>query len=266
MAANMSELTADLAAETVALRDLVADLDEAGWHLPTPAPGWSIADQISHLAYFDDVAVLSATDPETYEAELAPPFLSGEVTPDDIAERYRSLTGAELLAWFDDSRRNLIETYAELDPGHRMSWFGLPMGAATSLTARIMETWAHGQDIADALGRTREPTGRLRHVAHIGVRTLSFSFLASGREVPADPVRVELTGPDGEPWTWGPAGAANQVSGPAEDFCLLVTQRRHRADTALQATGPVAEQWLDTAQAFAGAPGAGRQPGQFPGR
>jgi len=262
MPADMRELADDLAAETTSLRDMVADLDDGGWQMPTPAVGWTIGDQFSHLAFFDDAAIQSATDPEGFAAEMERAVTVGELTPDLIAERYRSLTGTELLAWFDASRRRLIRVFAELDPAMRLPWFGLPMSAASSLTARIMETWAHGQDVADALGQVREATGRLRHIAHIGVRALPYSFATNGLEVPREPVRVELTAPGGQLWTWGPDHVANRVSGPALDFCLLVTQRRHRDDTAIRADGPVAGQWLTIAQAFAGPPGAGRRPGQ----
>jgi len=239
---------------------MIGDLDEAGWHTPTPAEGWSIGDQISHLAFFDDAAIQSATDPEGFAAEMERDFTVGQLTPDDVAERYRNQAGTELLAWFDASRRRLIKVFSELDPAMRLPWFGLPMSAASSLTARIMETWAHGQDVADALGVIREPTARLRHIAHIGVRAMPFSFAANGLDVPRDPVRVELTGPDGSLWTWGPEHAVNRVTGPALGFCLLVTQRRHRYDTAVRAHGQVASQWLEIAQAFAGPPGTGRRP------
>ena len=262
MPIDMRELADDLTAETIALRDMVAGLGESAWRTPTPAEGWTIADQIGHLAFFDDAAVQSAADPEGFAAEMERAMTVGELDPDDLAERYRSLTGAELLAWFDASRRRLINVFAELDPALRLPWFGLPMSAASSFTARIMETWAHGQDIADALGEVRERTPRLRHIAHIGVRALPFSFAVNGLEVPPEPVRVELTGPAGELWTWGPEHAANRVTGPALDFCLLVTQRRHRDDTAVLAEGQVAHQWLAIAQAFAGPPGEGRRPGQ----
>jgi uncharacterized protein (TIGR03084 family) len=137
------------------------------------------------------------------------------------------------------------------------------MSVASALTARLMETWAHGQDIADTVGAHREPTPRLRHVAHIGVGARPFSYAAHQLAPPAEPVRVELVGPDGELWTWGPADARDRVTGPALDFCLLVTQRRHRADTAVAAAGPGADLWLSIAQAFAGPPGSGREPGQF---
>ncbi|HEX9066749.1 MAG TPA: TIGR03084 family metal-binding protein [Streptosporangiaceae bacterium] len=260
MPADMRALADDLAAETAVLRDLVAGLDENGWRRPTPAAGWMIADQISHLAYFDDAAISSATDPEGFTAQALRAFTDGELTTDQIAERYRPMAGAELLAWFDASRRRLITVFCELDPALRLPWFGLPMSAASALTARIMETWAHGQDVADALGVTRDPTARLRHIAHIGVRALPYSFAANGLEVPPEPVRVELTGPDGQTWSWGPADAPNRVTGPALDFCLLVTQRRHRDDTMITAQGPAAIAWLAVAQAFAGPPGTGRQP------
>ena len=261
MPVEMRELAGDLAAETAALRGLIAGLDQESWRLPTPAEGWSVADQISHLAFFDDAAVQSATDPDGFAAQMQRAVTVEGLTADVVAERYRTMPTADLLAWFDTSRARLIEVFAAIDPSLRLPWFGLPMSAASALTARIMETWAHGQDIADALRQTPEPTARLRHIAHIGVRALPFSFAIRGLDVPPDPVRVELTGPDGGIWTWGPDHAVNRVTGPALDFCLLVTQRRNRADTAVRAEGPVAGQWLTIAQAFAGPPGPGRQPG-----
>jgi uncharacterized protein (TIGR03084 family) len=134
------------------------------------------------------------------------------------------------------------------------------MSPTSMATARLMETWAHGEDVADALGVSRTPTDRLRHVAYLGVRTLRHSFATHGRPEPAEPVRLELVGPGGDLWAYGPADAANRLTGPALDFCLLVTQRRHRADLALVPAGPVADEWLDVAQAFAGPPGSGRPP------
>jgi uncharacterized protein (TIGR03084 family) len=256
----MYALAGDLAAETAVTRDLVADLSEAGWRTPTPAVGWTIADQIGHLAYFDEMAVKSAVRPDEFAAAVQ---ASGATDPDALAAQYRDRSGAQILAWFDAARALLLGTFAGLDPGLRVPWFGPAMSAASSLTARFMETWAHTQDIADALGVTREPTDRLRHVAHIGVGARAFSYAVHGLAPPDDPVYVELTAPSGAIWTWGPADAANRVSGPALDFCLLVTQRRHRDDLRLAVDGPAALQWMAIAQAFAGPPGAGRHPGQF---
>ena len=258
MPVDMAALAADLAAESAVTRALVAGLDEAGWHTPTPAAGWDIADQISHLAYFDEVAVQSAVRPDEFRADLA--AAPDSVNPDAIAARYRDRTGAELLGWFDTVRAELLDTFATIDPHQRLPWFGPAMSAASSLTARLMETWAHTQDIADALGVTREPTTRLRHVAHIGVGARAFSYAAHGQAMPGTPVRVELTAPDGAVWTWGPADAADQVAGDALDFCLLVTQRRHRDDLTLTVSGQAAQHWMAIAQAFAGPPGPGREP------
>lgn len=256
----MAALAADLAAESAVTRDLVAGLDEAGWRTPTPADGWDIADQISHLAYFDEVTVRSAVRPQEFLAELAAAQAAGGINPDAIAARFRGLAGAELLGWFGTARADLIATFAGLDPRARLPWFGPAMSAASSLTARIMETWAHTQDIADALGVTREPTGRLRHVAHIGVGARAYSYAVRGMALPRAEVRVELTAPGGSTWAWGPPDAPDRVAGPALDFCLLVTQRRHRDDLALRIEGPAAAEWTAIAQAFAGAAGQGRRP------
>jgi uncharacterized protein (TIGR03084 family) len=262
MPADMRELVADLSAETTEVTALVSGLDEEGWRTPTPAPGWNVGDQVSHLAFFDDAAVRSATDPEGFTEELGAAFLGGELSTDDIARRHRKQTGPDLLAWFAASRRTLIGVFGDLDPVTRLPWFGPSMSAASAITARIMETWAHGQDIADGLGITRTPTARLRHVAYLGVRALPYSYLANGRPVPPEPVRVELVLPDGEPVAWGPSDAENVVTGTALDFSLAATRRRHRADTALTARGQVADGWLDIVQAFAGPPGEGRPPGK----
>ena len=265
MPVGMEQLVGDLKAETEVLRALLVELDADDWELATPAEGWAIRDQVSHLAYFDDAAVRAATDPDGFRDELRRMVSDGGVSPDSIAERYRVMPPAELLSWFDRSRAGLIDTFAALDKSARVPWYGPEMSAASSVTARLMETWAHGQDVADTLGVRREPTDRLRHIAHIGVRAAPFSYRLNGRPVPEVPVRVELTAPSAAVWTWGPADAADRVVGPALDFCLLVTRRRHRDDLALLVTGPVATEWVSIAQAFAGDPGKGRPPSRESG-
>lgn len=254
-------LLTDLAAETAEVDSLLAGLPDAAWELPTPAVGWAIRDQVSHLAYFDQAATLAATRPEEFRDQAARAMVHGPGFADMIAGQHRRDDPAALLGWFRAARATLLTTFGELDPSTRVPWYGPPMSVASSATARLMETWAHGQDIADTLGIRREPAMRLRHIAHLGVRTLGFSFVVRGLEVPARPVRVELTAPDGSRWHWGPAQAPDLVTGPAEDFCLVVTQRRNLADTRLRVTGPAATQWMSVAQAFAGPPTTGRPAG-----
>jgi uncharacterized protein (TIGR03084 family) len=260
MAADLKPLLDDLAAESAVLDALLAPLPAGGWRRPTPATGWTIADQVSHLAYFDDVTLTSITDPERFRREAQALAAGGDDYPDRVAAGHRHLAGEELLAWFRTARGALLDGYAACDPAARLPWFGPDMGVASSVTARLMETWAHGQDIADTLGAERAPTARLRHVAHIGIRALPYSYTVNGLPVPEQPIRVELTAPDGELWMWGPPDAADRVAGSALDFCLAVTQRRHLADTSLAVTGPVVRQWMAIAQAFAGPAGPGRPP------
>jgi uncharacterized protein (TIGR03084 family) len=266
---DVSQLADDLAAETRELERLLEPLDPAGWERSTPAPGWAIRDQVSHLAYFDGAATLAAVDPDRFRAErdaafsvdAARPETSADVDgfTEGIARRARALDVAALHTWFQDARAAMVEALLSRDPSSRVPWYGPDMSIASSLTARIMETWAHGRDVADALDATRATTPALRHVAYIGVRTLPNSFVTRGLDVPDVPVYVALTSPEGESWAWGDPSAADRVEGDALAFCLVVTQRRHVADTELAIVGSVATQWMQIAQAFAGPPGAGRQ-------
>ncbi|MER6581951.1 TIGR03084 family metal-binding protein [Nonomuraea sp. NPDC001023] len=251
----MAGLLADLRDESDSLEALLAPLRPADWETPTPAAGWAVRDQVSHLAWFDDAAVVSVTDPDGFRALAA---RTGSV--DDLARAARGLPPGELHAWFRASRARSLEAFATLGARVRVPWFGPAMSGASFVTARLMETWAHGQDVADALGVAREPTERLRHVALLGVRARPYSFAARGLPEPAGPVRVELTTPGGDLWTAGPADAPAAVRGPMLDFCLLVTQRVHLSDTALEPAGEPARAWLEIAQAFAGPPGPGRPP------
>jgi uncharacterized protein (TIGR03084 family) len=268
MPVDMAALLADLEAESAAFDAMIAPLSAAEYLLPTPAEGWCISDQVSHLAFFDEAALLAATDPSRFTIEAAQMMARDAEFPGEVAVRYRATPGPELRVWLQRARRDLLAGFAAIEPGRRLPWYGPDMSAASSVTARLMETWAHGQDVADALEISRPPTARLRHIAHIGVSTIGFSFLLRGLPVPDQPIRVELTAPDGSTWTWGPASADNVVRAPAQDFCLVVTQRRHPADTSVVAAGPLAAQWIAIAQAFAGAPGPGRQPrtGRQPGQ
>ncbi|MBV8932164.1 MAG: TIGR03084 family protein [Kutzneria sp.] len=257
----LNSLLADLAAESAELDAMVGDLPATDWARPTPASGWTIAHQIAHLAWTDRQAVRAATDAAGFAAEAGAALANPAGFVDAAADQGARQPPAELLAAWRAGRDRLAAALRAVPAGQKLPWFGPAMGTASMATARLMETWAHGLDVADALGASRAPTARLRHVAHIGVRTLGFSFQANGLEVALEPVRVELAAPDGTRWSWGPQDAANRVRGPALDFCQLVTQRRHRDDLALLAVGDLACRWLEVAQAFAGPPGAGRAPG-----
>jgi uncharacterized protein (TIGR03084 family) len=261
--ADFAAVLADLIAESEALDDLVADLPEGDWHRATPAPGWTVAHQIGHLAWTDEVATLAATDAEAFAAAVQAALAELDTYVDRAAAERAAHPAAELLADWRGGRKTLADALAAVPNGAKIPWFGPPMSPTTMATARLMETWAHGQDVADALGVDRHATDRIRHVAHIGARTRDYAYLVRDEPLPADPFRIELVGPSGQVWTWGPEEALQRVSGPALDFCLLVTQRRHRDDLALVAEGADADHWLDIAQAFAGPAGDGRKPGQF---
>lgn len=252
---------ADLREEGRELDALVGRLPGLDWARPTPAPGWSIAHQIAHLHWTDRAALLSLTDAAGFGLMVEEALEAPDSFVDEGAEEGAALPPDELLARWRAGRSALGEALAAASPDTRFPWYGPPMKAASMASARLMETWAHGQDVADALGVLRTPTARLRHVARIGVRARDYAYAVRGLTAPAEAFRVELTAPDGAGvWAYGPPDARQRITGPALDFCLLVTQRAHRADLALTATGPDADRWLGIAQAFAGPAGTGRAP------
>ena len=257
---RLQEVLDDLAAESAALDQLVAGLDAAGWRLPTPAEGWDVATTIAHLAWTDEVAVVAATDKAAWDELVLAAIEDPSGFVDDAALTGGTLPPEELLEQWRSGRSRLAAVLADHPPGEKLPWFGPPMSPTSMASARFMETWAHGLDVADALGVPVEPHDRVRHVVHIGVRTRAFSFANNGLPVPESDVRVELVAPGGELWEYGSPDAAQRVTGPAWDFALLVTQRRNRADLAVEAVGSDADRWLDIAQSFAGPSGAGRPP------
>jgi uncharacterized protein (TIGR03084 family) len=263
----LEEILTDLGREGDQLWNAVAGLDADGWATPTPATGWTVATSVAHLLWTDEVAVLAAAagagTPDGQErwagvvrAAIEDPLGYIDAQAHEVAR----LAPEALLARWGKAREELARALREHPAGEKLPWFGPPMSPASMATARLMETWAHALDVYDALGVEPERTDRIRHVAHLGVRTRGFAFTVHDLPVPPDEPRVELVAPSGAVWTWGPEGAAQSVAGSAWDFCLLVTQRMHRADTDLVATGADADRWLDIAQAFAGMPGEGRQP------
>ena len=261
----MQQICDDLEAEHADLDRIVGALSESEWDTPTPADGWTVRDQVSHLWFFDQRALLAISDADAFARDAAL-LMAGGVSTEASIVPGREITGPEMMERWHADRRMLIGASRELDPSTRIPWYGPAMGARSFLTARLMETWAHGQDVADALAAEREPTARLRHVAHIGVRARPFSYMNRKMEMPDADIHVALEAPDGGTWTWGDPSAADSVRGPALDFCLAVTQRRNVADTALEVSGDSAREWMSIAQAFAGPPGPGREVGQFTDR
>ncbi|SBS76163.1 conserved hypothetical protein [uncultured Mycobacterium sp.] len=248
----------DLRDESDALDALVAPLDPAGWAAPTPAPGWTVAHQIAHLLWTDRTSLTSITDEPAFGDVLTAAAADPLGFVDKAAEELALTPPDQLLAQWRETRIRLHAALRGVTEGRKLLWFGPPMSAASMATARLMETWAHGLDVADAVGAVAQPSARLKSIAHLGVRTRDFAFSVHGLTPPAEPFFVDLTAPDGTHWTWGPEDAGQRVIGSAMDFCCLVTQRRPLAELDVVAEGADAARWLEIAQAFAGPPGRGR--------
>jgi len=229
----------DFRDESEALYATLAPLSDADFARPTQFKGWTIHDVVSHLHVWNWAADLSLADPERF-ADFRNKLLGA------IAGGRRIRDAALYLA--------MTERFLAADPKKRVAWAGPDMSVRSSITARLMETWAHSQEVYDTLGRECAHTDRLKNIADLGVRTFGWAYVNRGRPVPAEVPYVRLTAPSGAVWEWNEPSAPNRVEGSAVDFCKVVTQTRNVADTALRVAGPVAEDWMTIVQCFAGPP------------
>ncbi len=262
--ATPQDVYADLVTEGDALEQLVTSLEPAQWGLQTPAPGWTIAHQVAHLASVARLAQMAAAAPDMFK-EVAARAAGGDfdAAVHAMLQPYLADPPPALLARWHADRTAASDALAALPPSEIVPWLVRPLPAGILASAGLMELFAHGQDIADAVGARREYTDRIGHLTGFAVRTWDFGYLARGLTPPEQEFRFELTSPSGKRWDFGPEDSAQRVTGPAVDFCLLTTRRRHHADLALVAEGAEAQAWMDIAQCYRGSPGQGRSPGQF---
>lgn len=260
---DLREVISDLAAEGDELDRLVTGLAADQWQTPTPAPGWTIAHQIAHLTAIFRMAEMSAAEPDAFTAMISRLSDDFDANVKAAMAPYLAETPETLLSRWRAQREAANKALAAAPPDQTVPWLVRPLPPAILACAGIMELIGHGQDIFDALGIQRRWTDRIKHLVGFAILVRDFGYQARGLTPPPEEFRFEITAPSGELWTFGPADAKQRISGPAADFCLLVTRRRHRDDLALTATGDEADRWLDIAQAYRGPAGPGRKPGQF---
>lgn len=261
----MRSICDDLLTEYSALAAVVERFTEDRWRRSTQFHGWTSWDQIAHLCFFDEQALLSVTDARQFKEDavsLEKQMAGGLEVSEITRRRFGHMSGAELLDHWRDWYTKLVRALSGLSEKERLPWYGPSMSARSFAAARLMETWAHGQDIYDSLQRERPSSDRIRHIAHLGVGTFGWSFINRGLPVPKRPPFVELYAASGQVWRWNEPSNTDYVLGSAEEFCLVVTQRRNVMDTCLKSRGENARRWLAIAQCFAGpaaeppAPGA----------
>jgi uncharacterized protein (TIGR03084 family) len=264
----MLQEATDLLAEAEELHGFLATLDEADWSRPTTFKRWTPWDVVAHLHMFDAVSLLALAGGDVFaarRAELVASMRRGETLFDTGRREFGAHSPAALLARWIATCREMAAQLGASPPDRRLPWFGPDMGVRMFTTARLMETWAHGQEIYDLMRVARVPTDRLRHICLIGVKTFAWTFLNRKLEPPGPPPRVRLVAPSGAIWEWNEKSESGLVEGSALDFCQTVAQVRNVADTALRVEGDVARRWMAIAQCFAGGPVDPPKPGERTG-
>jgi uncharacterized protein (TIGR03084 family) len=254
----------DFRDECDALHSALENAPAEAWAEPTQFKGWTFDDVLGHLCFFDHAAEIAARSRDEVQAVFRDIFQASTtgVSLIDYSRRWLDgCAGSALLERWRGQYQRLADIYAAFEPDHRLAWAGPDMSARSFMSARQMETWAHGQAIFDALGIDRVEHDRLRNIAVMGVNTFGWTFKVNRLEVPAVKPYVRLTSPSGALWEWHEPSATERVEGSAVEFCRVVAQTRNLVDTNLAVTGDVARQWMESAQCFAGPPEKPPAPG-----
>jgi uncharacterized protein (TIGR03084 family) len=253
----------DFRDESDALYGLIKDLSEDELRAPTQFKGWTIRDVIGHLHIWNEAAHKSLTDEAAFNAfyeRVGKAVIGGSLRDFENAE-LDGVSGTELRDRWHGFYGPMADAFLEVDPKQRVPWAGPSMSARSSITARLMETWAHGQEVYDSLGVERVNADRIKNIAVLGVNTFGWTHITNKLPVPEQVPYVKLTAPSGEIWEFNDPDPDNMVEGSAEEFCQVVTQVRNVADTSLKTTGEVATKWMAIAQCFAGPPETPPAPG-----
>ncbi len=254
----------DFLDESLGLAGILEPLSDADFARETLFKGWTIEDVIGHLYMFNHAANLTVENGDDFAAFFAPigaQMKAGKSLLEIQHGWLGGLGGRELFDLWHLGCENTAASYAKADPKLRVRWAGPDMSARSSITARQMETWAHGQEVFDVLGQIREDGDRIRNIAHLGVTTFGWTFTNRGEEVPDPAPYVVLTSPSGALWEWNEPQDGNRVDGTATEFCQVAAQVRNVADTSLTVTGDTASRWMAVAQCFAGPPETPPAPG-----
>ncbi len=253
----MSDFTQprDFREESDALAALLEPLSDADFERETQFAGYRVHDVVAHLHIWNWAADTALRDADAFRAWLTPLFAAmakGRRMIDLTDEWLEGARGRKVLDQWRAFYPAMAERFAAADPKQRVPWAGPEMSVRSSITARLMETWAHGQEVYDLLGVVREDGDRIENIAFLGINTFGWTFRNRGLEVPEPMPRVRLTAPSGAVWEWNAEVEGELVEGSATEFCQVVTQTRALADTSLRVEGEVARRWMAIAQCFAG--------------
>ena len=242
----MREILSDLVAEQQFLDQFLQRIPLKDWDKKTRSVGWTIRDTISHLADSEELAASVMTG----EADLT----RYRSTPDldslrqEAVDKGRKMRPQDVIEWWRGGRAKVVEPLSHMGPEHRLEWIAGSMSARTLATTRLMETWAHGLDIYEALGAEIEDTPRIRHICWLGWKSLPYAFKLAGHDYV--PIRVEVIGPGYVKWVYGPDDAENLIKGSAADWARLSVRRATVKDTRLKVTGEAAQVAVEVVRTY----------------
>lgn len=190
----------NLAEEWATLDQLLGELAEAEWRLPSVLPGWSVQDMVAHMIGTESWLGGQAP-PEPPHDPMELPHVRNEVAvrneswvlafrpqpPAQVLERFRSVT---------DHRLGVLRGMTDED-FYRQAW--TPAGEDTYarfMRIRVFDCWMHEQDIRATLGRQGHDGGPCAEMALDEVASAVGYLVGKRAGAPSgSAVSLRLTGP-----------------------------------------------------------------------
>ena len=234
------------------LDGILASLDEQQWSSPSLCPGWSVSDVVLHLAQTEEGVVATVKEEYNPVTEIQ---IEGAANIDEAMEGWvraeRGAPPAELHARWNEARKRALETLRNADPETPLRWAAAPLRPKTLATTRLSEHWIHTMDIAEPLSIDNPDTEDIHSIAWLAHRSIPYAFARDGRGDPPT-VRLELKGPSGEEWSFGPDDADCVISGSAGEFCRVAARRVPASEAkSLKAKGKRAKEVLELVRTYA---------------
>ena len=253
----MLQQALDFKTESDALYELLKPLSDENLEQTTQFKNWTLNTVLQHLHYFNYAADLSLKD-ERGILQLLNDLQTSQKTGESLVaytdRQLDGIKGQSLLRLWRDYYTGMSDSFREADPNIRVKWAGPDMSVLSSITARLMETWSHGQEVYDLLGVVREDRNHIKNIVVIGNNTFGWTFMNRGEDTPDDKPFLRVYGPTGDMWEFNDHSEDSRIEGSATEFCQVVTQTRNIQDTTQNVVGKTANRWMAVAQCFAGPP------------
>ena len=165
MASNIAKdrTVAALGEVWASVSDVLGELSEDEWQLPSPLPGWSVQDNVAHILG-TEAMLAGEPGPDVEIDREANAHVRNDIGAfnEQWVESLRAVLPGEVLARFRELTRMRLDALDQMSDDEWNAESFTPAGKDTYgrfMQIRAFDCWLHEQDIRDAVGRPGHESG-----------------------------------------------------------------------------------------------------------